>query len=584
MMEKGHPQSIEKGFKERTVDLYSDDLFKSHLRGIRKSPWVEEGRPWYKWYESTAPRLIDYPEVPLYEICDQAALKFPNNTFVIYTKDGRKYIYLELKYYTDKLAAALYDKFGIGKGKSIALLMWNSPEYIFSCFGVLKTGACCTPINPLLTRDDVSYIIDNAEIIDTVIVEDRLYPLIRGIDKIRNVIVVGRKMEGAYEFWELIEAYRPDQRPEVEIDPKENLALLMYTGGTTGRPKGVMLTHFNLLANALQCTYTGRDLEKVRSGFGKGRTLIALPICHIYGFTMVMYSIYQGAMMILMERFDIREFCENVEKYQVHYFPGAPTMYVYLVNYPEISKYNFSSLVSAISGSAPLPPEVARKWEELTGVPACMGYGLTECSPVTTVNPVWVFGTVKRESIGIPLIDTDCKIVDLETGEEVPLGEVGEILWRGPQVMKGYWKAPEMTREVLTEDGWVRSGDLAYMDEDGFIYIVGRVKDIIKYKGYRLLPDEIEAKLYEHPAVMECAVIGVPDPVAGENIKAFIVLKPEYRGKISEEEILEWAKEKLGPLKHPRIIEFRSSLPKTPVGKIFRRKLREEEYEKAKQK
>ena len=556
------------------VDLYSDQILHSWLDGVLQSPWVELNRPWIKIVPKNFPRTLDYPEIPLFEICDQAAQKFKNNVSVYMIPQNAKYTYLELKYYSDKLAAALTNRFSIGKGKSVGIMTWNSPEYVFSLFGVLKTGASCTLINPLVPIDDVRYIINSAEIINTLIVDETLYSAVKEIEKIENFITIGEgEIKGASNFWKLIEPYKP-QPPSVEIDPKNDVAALIYTGGTTGKPKGVVLTHYCLLANALQCAFSGRHPDQVRSELGKGATMIFLPICHIGGFVMLLNALYEGSMNILASHFELEATCEAIEKYRVTKFPVVPTMIVYLLNFPDLPKYDFSSIEICGSGAFSLQPEVAKKFEEMTGVKIVQGYGLTECCAALATNPVWTPSLVKPESVGIPIIDTDVKIVDPDTGKEMPPGEVGEAWWRGPQTMKEYWKAPEETKKALV-NGWLRSGDLAKMDESGYIYMVERLKDIIKYKGYKIFPDEIEGKLHEHPAVMECAVVGLRDPIVGETIKAFVVLKNQFHGKITEQDMVKWAKEKMGPIKYPRVVEFIESIPKTLVGKPSRRLLRE---------
>jgi len=566
------------------VDVYSvhDVVPELSVPGT-KSPWVSFERAWFKLWPVGVPKTLRYPEVPLFELLNQAAERFGNNVAVCFVPEDKKYTYYEYKYFTDKLAAALSDRFDIGKGKSVAVMTWNRPEYLFSLYGILKTGASCTPINPLLLDSDVEHIIKDAEIIDTIFIHESLYPMLKEIMEtagIKNFVILGeREFPGTTKFWDLIKGYRPEP-PEVDIDPKEDVACLLYTGGTTGLPKGTILTHFNLVANALQCIYGAAQLGALQLTLGRGVSLTVLPICHAFGFTMATIAIYTGTMMVMFDRFDPQEALEAIEKYKITSFQGVPTMYVMLVNHPDIQKYDLSSLQMCGSGAGALPPEVAKRWKALTGVTMSQGYGLTESSCVTHTNPsLWSPGMINIESVGIPIMDTDAVIVDPETGKELPLGEEGELVVRGPQVMKGYWKHPEMTGEVL-KGGWLHTGDIAKMDEEGYFYIVGRLKEMIKYKGYRLFPFEIEEKLYEHPAIQECAVIGVPDPVAGENVKAFIVLKGEYEGKVTEEDIISWAKKNIAPHKYPRIVEFRGTLPKTPVGKVFRRLLREEETAK----
>lgn len=561
------------------VDLYGDLILKPWYENVTKSPWVEDNRPWQKLIPKIFPKTLNYPEVPLFEICDQAALRFRNNVSVCMILEDRKYSYLEMKYYSDQLAAALSDRYNIGKGVSVAIDTWNSPEFVFSLFGVNKTGASCTLINPLLTEEDVEYTVNDAEIVDTIIVDSKVYPKVKHIKKLKNFIIAGKEeIAGTTNFWELVKPYKP-QPPEVVIEPKEDIAALIYTGGTTGRPKGVMLTHYNLVAHTLQCAYTGQHPLQARSMFGKGATLIILPICHISGYVMLLTAIYEGSMLVMENTFDPKNICEAIQWFRVTKFPLVPTILVFLIDFEELTNYDFSSLTLVGSGSMALAPELANEFEKLTGLKVVQGMGLTECCAAVTSNPIWSPSLIKPGSTGIPILDTDVKVVDPNTEEELPIDEEGELWVRGPQVMKGYWRSPKMTKEIL-KNGWMRTGDLARMDENGYIYLSGRLKDIIKYKGYKLFPDEIEAKIYEHKAVKQCAVIGVPDRLSGEKIKAYITLKNNYVGKINEKEIIEWSKKKLGPIKYPRVIEFRRVIPKTPAGKVFRRKLREEEESK----
>lgn len=564
---------------EDWADLYGDGILKPWYEMVNKSPWVEDNRRWLKVLPKNFPKTLNYPEVPLFEICDQAALRFRNNVSVCMILQDLKYTYLEMKYYSDQLASALRDRFNIGKEVSVAIDTWNSPEFVFSLFGVNKTGASCTLINPLLTKEDIEYTINDAEIVDTIIVDSKVYPKVRDIKKLKNFIIAGREeIPGTINFWKLIKSYKP-KPPQVEIEPKEDIAALIYTGGTTGRPKGVMLTHYNLVANTLQCAYTGQHPLQARSMFGKGVTLIILPICHISGYVMLLNAVYEGSMLVMENTFDPKHICEAIQWYRVTRFPVVPTILVLLINFEEISNYDLSSLTLVGSGAMALAPEVANRFEEITGLKVVQGMGLTECCAAVLSNPIWSPSLIKPGSVGIPILDTDVKIVDPITMEELSVGQEGELWVKGPQLMKGYWKNPKATEEAV-KNGWMRTGDLATMDEEGYIYLSGRLKDIIKYKGYKLFPDEIEAKMYEHPAIKECAVLGVPNQVSGEEIKAFIVLKDGYQGKITEKEIIDWAKDKLGPIKYPRVIEFRQNLPKTLSGKVLRRKLREEEMQR----
>jgi long-chain acyl-CoA synthetase len=383
---------------------------------------------------------------------------------------------------------------------------------------------------------------------------------------------VGRK-QNLHFFKQLLNQHEA-KPPKVEIDPREDLAALQYTGGTTGISKGAMLTHMNLVSNAVACA------EWLRGKTAEETSLTVLPLFHIYGMTTGMNApIYLAGKMVMLPRFDVVSTLRAIQNHLVTVFCGAPTMYAMLMNSPEIKKYDVSSVRFCISGSAPLPPEVQKKWMELTGGVLVEGYGLTESSPVTHCNPLdATMKTVKVGSIGLPWPDTDAKIVDMETGQnEMGVDQNGELIVKGPQVMKGYWKIPEESAQVL-RNGWLYTGDIGKMDADGYFYITDRKKDLIKYKGYSVYPREIEDVLYEHPSVKMCAVIGKPDPVASEIPKAFIVLK---EGKTAtEQEIKEFVNSKVAPYKAVREVEFRTELPMTLVGKVLRRVLQEEERKK----
>ncbi|MHA1729603.1 MAG: class I adenylate-forming enzyme family protein [Promethearchaeota archaeon] len=353
-------------------------------------------------------------------------------------------------------------------------------------------------------------------------------------------------------------------------------AALLFTGGTTGLPKGVMLTHDNLVSNTMSIALTALPL------LGRIPSLSILPMCHSYGLLILFIQLLLCIMMVLMP-FDAEEVLKAIEYYRIPTFAGVPVMYQMLVNSPDFTERDLSSLTGATSGSAALPPEIARKWEKGTGLKIGQGYGLTETSPATHGHAIYMPEN-KIDSIGVPIINTDAIIVNSDTLEEVGINQVGELWIRGPQIMKGYWQKPEATARVLVKhkDGniWLRTGDLARMNEQGYFYIAGRSKEMIKYKGYKVMPLEVEKKLFEHPAIVEAGVVGIPDPNIGETIKAFVVLEKDYKGKITEREIIDWAKERMAGYKYPRKVEFIDEVPRTAVGKIFRRKLLEMELKK----
>lgn len=358
----------------------------------------------------------------------------------------------------------------------------------------------------------------------------------------------------------------------IDFDFENDLALLQYTGGTTGFPKGVMLTHKNLIANATMC-----DAWLYKAKKGEEIVLGLLPFFHVYGMTAVLLlSIMQGYKMVLLPKFDAETTLKTIEKQRPTLFPGAPTIYIGLLNHPDIQKYDLSSINSCISGSAALPVEVQQKFEKVTGGKLVEGYGLSESSPVTHANFVWEEKRIKG-SIGVPWPDTDAAIFSMEDGTPLPYGEIGELAVKGPQVMKGYWNRPEETDQVL-KNGWLYTGDLGYMDENGYFYIVDRKKDMIIAGGYNIYPREIEEVLYEHPDIQEAVVAGVPDPYRGETVKAYIVLKEN--ATVTKEELNTFTRKYLAAYKVPRIYEFRKELPKTAVGKILRRSLIDEERKK----
>ena len=361
----------------------------------------------------------------------------------------------------------------------------------------------------------------------------------------------------------------PAEYLEPEIDPVEDLALLQYTGGTTGHPKGVMLTHYNLTSNVEMCESWLYKTEN-----GREIVMGVLPFFHVYGMTTVMnLSIKQGSKMILMPKFNALDVLKAIDKQRPTLFPGAPTIYVALLNHPDLKKYDLSSIKACISGSAPLPTEVQEQFEKITNGKLVEGYGLTESSPVTHANFVWENRV--NGSIGVPWPDTDCKIFKMDAiDEEAEVGEVGEIAVKGPQIMKGYWNNEEETNNVL-KNGWLFTGDLGYMNEQGYFYIVDRKKDMIIAGGYNIYPREVEEVLYDHEGIQEAVVAGIPDAYRGETVKAYIVLKQDY--SITEDALNEYCRKHLAAYKVPRIYEFRKELPKTAVGKILRRKLVDEE-------
>jgi long-chain acyl-CoA synthetase len=565
---------------------------------IKTEPEKKESfeKPWYKFWPDNVRKHIDYPEIPLSDLLRNTAKETPNHVAIVYF--GKEMTYRQLDTVCDKFGTALSD-LGVKKGDKVALFLPNIPQFIITYYGAIRIGAIETAISPLYKEREVEHQLNDSEA-ETIVVLDALYPVLEKVlekTRVRRVIVTSLKeyMSSATAFLgsllKKIPSHRVERKPniyffqellgkhganppKVEINPREDLVALQYTGGTTGISKGAMLTHMNLVSNAVACA------EWLRGNRGNETFLTVLPLFHIYGMTTGMNApIYLAGKMVLLPRFDAASTFQAIQKHKVTVFCGAPTMYAMLLSHPDLRKYDLTSIHFCISGSAPLPPEVQKKWMEVTGGVLVEGYGLTESSPVTHCNPLdKSMKTVKVGSIGLPWSDTDAKIMNAETGEtELKSGEDGELAVRGPQVMKGYWKMDEESAAVL-RNGWLYTGDIGRMDEDGYFYITDRKKDLIKYKGYSVYPREVEDVIYEHPAVKLCAVVGKPDPVASEIPKAFVVLK---EGKTATaEEIKEFVNTKVAPYKAVREVEFRTELPMTLVGKVLRRVLQEEEKQK----
>jgi len=543
-----------------------------------ESPYIENpDRPWLKYKPSNIPKSIKFDPIPVHEFVKLRASKYLNNVCIYYKPRNRRYTYREVFYKSDKIANSLA-KMGITRGDAVGIMTGNCPEFIICCLGIMKTGATVVPINPLLKERDVVHIVKDAGIIDTIFAHKNNFRVIKKVRRevtIKNIILLQAEESkpDSITLEDFIDGIAQIP-PEIDIDPTNDIAALLYTGGTTGLPKGVILTHNNLVANALSTMYMKRDPEAEEIEYGTGVSLSVLPLCHSFGFQVLIIFLYLVGMLVMFSSFNASEVLEAIEYYRVTNYVGVPVMFQMLINSPEFIEWDLSSLEEANCGSAALAPELNKRWEEVLGFNVGQGYGLTETSPITHVAANWM-PEIKPASIGVPIIDTDAKIVNPDTMEELPLGEIGELLIKGPQIMKGYWRRSEET-EITIINGWLRTGDLARMDEEGYFYIEGRSKDIIKYKGYKVMPREVEDKLFEHPAILEVGVVSAPDPNIGETIKAYIALKPEYRdGKITEQDIIEWSKERLAGYKYPRQVEFVNILPRTTVGKIFRRKLRE---------
>ncbi len=556
-------------------------------------------KPWLKNYDEGVPPEIEIPNKPLYWVLEQAAEQFPDRTALYFL--GTKVSYRELLDSAKRFASYLKSK-GVGKGDVVGLFLPNSPMFAIAYYGTLMAGATVSPMNVLYSPSEIRHQLENNQAKILVAIDTFKDKVDAGVpDNVKEIVWTGIQdyLSGIKGFLyklkykppkivedkrnkllkNILKTHQPIDKP-AEVDPENDIAALMYTGGTTGVPKGAELTHRNLLANVLQI-----DAWYKRGVKGKDVFVGALPWFHIYGQTTVLNTgIYRAATILVFPRWDVKNVMKEIAKHKANIFHGVPLMYISIINHPEVKKFDLTSLEACISGAAPLPVAVARKFEELTGAKLREGYGLTETSPVTHVNPI--LGKAKAGSIGIPVPSTIAAVADPEAPVILPPGEVGELVISGPQVMKGYHNMPKENEKVFFEccgRRWVRTGDMAKMDEEGYFYIVDRKKDIIKYKGYSVFPREIEEVLYKHKCVQEAAVIGVPHPEYFEYPKAFIVLKPECKGKVTEQDIIEYARQHLAPYKVPKAVEFKEDLPKSAVGKILRRMLREEELKKLKQ-
>ncbi|MFC1932701.1 long-chain fatty acid--CoA ligase [Chloroflexota bacterium] len=524
-----------------------------------------QDRPWFQFWPDDVPRHIDYPEAPLFEFLSSTAKKYPAN--IAFSCQDRKLSYGELDTLTSQLAFGL-NELGIKKRDRVALFLPNSLEFIIGYYGILKAGGTVTPANSLNKRDELKHQLNDSEAV-AIITSENSYPMVKEIKdetRLKAIILAdSERTNGGISLSKLLAKYPPSPS-EVDLKPKEDIAAIEYTGGTTGLPKGAMLTHYNLVANAMQnATWLGWNNKDIIIGL--------LPFYHSWGACTCLNSpIYSGARVVILPRFDVQELLMTIKKEKATVLYGAASIFTMLVNNPIITEYDLSSLKYVKAGAMPIPPQIQERWEQVTGVRMILGYGLSEASPETHNSPP---KRVKPGTIGIPIMDTDARIVDEETGEtELPPGKAGELVIRGPQVMKEYLNRPEDSKEAL-RNGWLYTGDLAVMDEEGYFSIVDRKKEIIKYKGYTIAPAEVEAVLYKHPSVKECAVVGVPDALAGELPKAYVVLKAEYT--LSEDELIKFCEQRVAPYKKIRQVEFIKEIPKTQVGKVLRRVLKDKE-------
>lgn len=557
------------------------------------------GKPWLKYYPSDVPEQVSVPELSVPAIFDRVAEKYAKKNALIFY--GKKISYAKLRELTDRFATALFE-LGVVKGDTVALYLLNCPQYVIAYFGALKAGAKITPISPVYTSKEVKHQLEDSEA-KTVICEDILYENVAKTDiELDNVILthignylpsikrIFRKsplarayggmqvpssdyiqQAGLHLFQDLIKKY-PPQPPEIAINPKRDIAVLPYTGGTTGLPKAAVLTHYNMVALHTQTVSFWPIFEE-----GKETVIAFLPFFHIYGQVVVMLNgLAQGSTLVLFTTPDLDDIIAAMERYQASGFYGVPTLFEYLKDHEKADRVNWKRLKLIACGADTLHESTIKEWEKRTGAKILEGYGMTETTAVSHSTP---YNRPKSGSFGVPLPGLIAAIVNAEGTDFVPLDEVGELILHGPNIMQAYWKRTAETEEALIDiDGqkWLRTGDLVRMDAEGYFHFFDRKKDLIKYKGYSVFARHVEEVLYQHPQIKAAGVVGIPDPKVGQLIKAYVVLQSEARGKISEEEIIEFCRRKLAPYKVPRIIELRGELPKTDVGKVSRRELREE--------
>ena len=543
------------------------------------SVWPLE-RPWIGSWPKDVPKSIDYPEISLGQMLHKTAENYPESPSLYYL--GQKITFFELETLAGKFGQGLKER-GVRKGDRVALYLPNIPEFVIAYYGVLSLGAIGVAISPLYKERELLQILMDSEA-GVIVCWDKL---LRFVEVVGNKQKLGHIITATGHDLSLGASNLTQENSTLEtenmnaliaendgisshagVQPKKDVALLQYTGGTTGASKGSMLTHYNLVANAVQfSTWLGMKAGEVH--------LAALPLFHIYGMTVAMNApiLTFGSIALIPDPRDTNAILQAIGDLKPNVFCGVPAMYLAITNRPNINRDKLRSIRVCVSGASPLSLQVQRKFEELTGGKLVEGYGLTEASPVTHVNPLDSAQKNRFGSIGIPISDTEAKIVDAETGAyDQPPGVAGELVIRGPQVMIGYWHNAHETRMALRDD-WLHSGDIATMDSDGYFHIVDRKKDMINVSGMKVWPREVEEVLCEHPAVRDAAAVSTPDPTNGEAVKAFVVLKGGYE-EVTPSEIIEFCKERIANYKAPKIVVFRETLPKNSIGKVLRRELR----------
>jgi long-chain acyl-CoA synthetase len=554
---------------------------------------MELARPWEKSSKGAGPRRLGVAPKPLYSIIEDSANRSPEAVCLSY--QGSDLSYAKVNDLASRFGSALISS-GLQKGDRVAIFSPNTPQFVIAYFGTLKAGGVVVPCSPLYKEKELEHQLSDAVASFVVAANDVVkgndlfasLEACRGRLDLKGVIAASvtdylpgfkRPLSGlagiknvrrrdTIPFVGMVASSGPLEK-SVAIDPVRDVALLQYTGGTTGVSKGAMLSHANLYLNAVatsgQLPLGPHDVA-----------LAVLPLFHIYGMTAAMNApLYAGSRVVLLPRFDAETVMKTIEKEKVTSFCGVPTMYIAINNDPKESRFDLRSIRSCISGGAALPLAVRKRFIEITGAALVEGYGLTEASPVTHCNPIGEGAIVKDGSIGVPFPETDAAVVDIDDPQKfLATGEIGELAVKGPQVMLGYWNRKEETDNVL-KHGWLLTGDIAKMDEDGYFFIVDRKKDMIDVGGFKVYPREVEELLFAHPGIRESAVVGAPDEYRGEAVKAFVVLKAESKGKVSEKDVIDYCRKNLASYKAPRTVVFVDDLPKTLVGKVLRRRLRE---------
>jgi len=566
---------------------------------------MTEHRPWFRTWRAGVPKTVaPFPHVSAFSLLADAAAGFPGSTAIAFL--GKHLTYRRLLHEVERFSAVLAG-LGISRGDRVGFLLPNSPQYVIAWYACQRLGAIAVGNNPLYTQRELAHQIADFSP-QVMVVLDQLYPSWAAVaDRapVREVVVTKltdylpfpinllaplkfrreAKHEGKpwppvpagarVRWWKeaLDSAGAPP--PVADVDAETDPACFVYTGGTTGLSKGAMLSHFNITSNVRQVAPCITDFERGRDG-----VMCILPFFHSFGLVAMNFGIAQAGKLVLLPRFEVHMALKQLAKEKPTFFPGVPRLFVVLNEAPETAKYDLKSVKACISGAAPLPKAVADRFREVTGGAKLVeGYGLTETSPVTHVNP---FDAPKHGTIGLPIPDTDCRVVSLEDPDrEMPSGERGELCIRGPQVMLGYWNKPEATSEMI-RGGWLHTGDIAVMDDEGFFQIVDRMKDMIIVSGFNVYPTEVEDVIYHHPKVLKVTVVGLPDEQTGERVKAYVV--PKEGETLTAEELVAWCRDPAQGLtgyRVPKEWEFRSELPETLVGKVLRRVLQEEERQKA---